>query len=543
MKIKLNIKRILTLTLTIALLISTAVPAFAASSSIKVGTNTYNYNKHWVGGTVGLGECFAADGYCSYSIWLNMNTTSETRVTPSEIPETIEGYPVVCLRDAYLSHSADGAAVIFAPEIPKYVEDMENTFKLSRIPAPPSRIPDKVSNLKYTFYACKQMTSFPVLGQGLKDMTGSFGNCTAARGTVELPSGVEKLNNTFADCTNLTEIPDISHLSKVSDVVGAFSNCSKATGGTNLPKSNGFKSINFLFRGCKNMTTPPSEIPVIITSMQSTFKDCSALSGEIDIRAAISSTTPGAYFDAFTGAATAEGAELILNYTTENESAIDDIITKKIITSNIKKGVLLSDTPTEPTEPTDPTPPDGGGENPTPPSNTGDANGEEPTPPTTGTGDFEITDGTGNQDVIIEGIVEPVNTLDVDVPVKLQFIIDENRQIHYTKNAKVISRSAAPLNVVSRSVTTPVGTPKLVADNAFEDWDNLNISQTRNNIAISVNGKNLSENGIPLGSISSAFKGEKNLPLNLSVLYGKQWVNTSRLTFDYAMNLELALAQ
>ena len=68
------------------------------------------------------------------------------------------------------------------------------------------------------------------------------------------------------------------------------------------------------------------------------------------------------------------------------------------------------------------------------------------------------------------------------------------------------------------------------------------MDRSMNNIAISINDQNLLMKKIKLGGIGSAYEGAKNLPLILSILYGKQWINTKPMKFNYAMNLEIALA-
>ncbi|MFZ2539205.1 MAG: hypothetical protein WAX04_09940 [Oscillospiraceae bacterium] len=494
---------------------------------MKIGTNTFQLNQHY---DDGLKPCFASPGYCMLHIWTGQNSVLNEKKIPSEIPEKIEGYPVVCLREAFLSYSQEGTygAVVKAPKIPKYVQDMKKSFYMSQISTPPV-IPDSVVNLESTFGNCKQMLSFPSFGSRIKTMEYAFIGCTAAAGTVELPENVENIAGAFNGCSNLSEIPNISNLSRLNKATSAFSSCKTAVGGTNLPNT-GLTSISYMFQQCTKMNTPPAVLHESITDISYAFMGCNNLSGTIDVRASINESNSSKYTNAFNAVSTEPGCELILNYTEQNESAIDNIIATKLITSNIKKGVLLSDE-----QP--PTQPDADDKD-------EEVNGTAPIVPNYEyKNQIEVINGKGKQNVIIEGIVEPVNTLDVDVPVKLQFIIDENRNIHYTKNAKVISRSPAPINVFSSSVTVPVGAPNLVANNTYPDWDNLNIKETKNNIAISINNKNLCENGIQLGSIGSGFGGAKDLPLNLSVLYGKQWVNTDRLVFDYAMNFELALAQ
>lgn len=491
-----------------------------------VGAYTYGLNGHYQDTYTYHGKCYS-DGE-HYSV---ISYDFEKGVNPPAILEQLHGIPVTCIRAAFRKPNY-AQAINTSPVIPPYVTDISYGFSQATFATAPE-IPDGVKNISCAFEACVYLTSFPKLPSELAEMSMAFAGCSNLTGSVEIPSTVTDIEAAFKDCTRLGAIPDISKLKNLTVLEQAFSTCKNAVGGTDLPNS-GIDSIRYLFNECSKMTTPPSVIYDSVTDIANAFYNCSSLTGTIDLRATLSLDKPADYLNAFKGASHVAGAELILNYTAQNEAVIDDIIAKKTIINNIKKGVLLP--AVLPPEGGDGS--DGDGED-------GDSSGGTPPeipPVTPPENSLPIVDGKGNQDVIIQGIVEPINTLDVDVPLNLQFIIDENRDIHYTKNAKVISRSPAPLTVSSKSVTLPQGAPKLVADDAFSDWNNLTIAQTRANIAISINGKNLSTAGIKLGDISSGYGTEASLPLNLSVLYGKQWNNTSQLIFDYSMNLELALA-
>ena len=483
-----QMKKLTAIVLSMTMCMTTSTTAYAevttkASDRVVIGTNTYTLNTHSTDYT-----CLAGEGY-HLSTPYKHNASPNSKVTPSEVPETIEGYPVICLHQSFASISKDGyyGSVISAPVVPKFVKDMSYAYKWSQIKTPPI-IPDNVTTLELAFYGSRQMTSFPQIGNSVETMESTFQDCSSARGNVTVPSSVQNMRNTFVGCGLLSEIVDISHLDNLKEATYTFSGCRTAIGGTDIPDS-GLKSITGMFQGCIKMTTPPSVIHESVTDISLLFEDCNNLSGTIDVRGAIKD---GYYNDAFKATATAPGCELILNYTTANEHVIDDIIATKLITSNIKKGVLLPNI----------TPPE-----PTPDPDTGESDGTPPVVPDIDTaGDLPLADGTGHQEIMIEGIVEPINTIDIDVPLKLQFVIDEERNIHYTTNAKVISRSPAPLNVYSASVNTPPNAPELVANDAFADWNNLNVLESMNNIAISINDQNLLMKKIKLGGIDSAYE-------------------------------------
>lgn len=177
-------KAITALILALTICVSMATPAFAATQEIKIGTNNYQYNTHYDNG---LKPCFATDGYCMISVWSGINTPPSHWLTPSDIPETIDGYPVVCMRTAYQSYGTEvsDASIDKAPEIPRYMQDMEMAFINSKIPAPPSTIPDMVVNLKSAFANCSKINSFPSLGNNIENMEYSFSGCKSLR--VRLP--------------------------------------------------------------------------------------------------------------------------------------------------------------------------------------------------------------------------------------------------------------------------------------------------------------------------------------------------------------------
>ena len=175
-------------------------------------------------------------------------------------------------------------------------------------------------------------------------------------------------------------------------------------------------------------------------------------------------------------------------------------------------------------------------------------------------------DGTAQGDMEIVGTIEALNMIDVTLPVNgLQFVIKADRTIDWV-DAEIINNSAAPLNVTMISAGEAVlsteeeaagynaeGAPALVADDKFDDWNNLTKSQTKANIAISVNGENISDvanTPVSLGSLASAYGEDANgdfeaVPQTLAVtgsaLYGKAWDNTSDMLLKYDTVLEFSM--
>ena len=175
-------------------------------------------------------------------------------------------------------------------------------------------------------------------------------------------------------------------------------------------------------------------------------------------------------------------------------------------------------------------------------------------------------DMTGQGNLEIYGNVEPIQMIDVTLPVNgLQFTINADRTITWV-DSEITSNSPAPL-VVSLIAAGEAslsgdevgtynvsGAPALVADDAFADWNNLTKAQSKTNIAISVNGTNIStasgSNPIAVGEIASAYcedgagnfqANPQTLALEGSALYGKAWDNDAVLKFKYDTVLEFAI--
>ena len=172
--------------------------------------------------------------------------------------------------------------------------------------------------------------------------------------------------------------------------------------------------------------------------------------------------------------------------------------------------------------------------------------------------------GTGP--LAIYGTVEPITDIQVTIPIDgLKFVINADRTITWT-DAAVTSQAPAPMDVrmisAGQAADNESGTyntqtpPNLVADDKYngeEAWNNLGRAETKANIAISVNNKNISNvstTPAELGSIKSAYGEDEDgsykavsqsLELKGSALYGKAWDNTAQLKFKYDTVLEFEM--
>lgn len=175
-------------------------------------------------------------------------------------------------------------------------------------------------------------------------------------------------------------------------------------------------------------------------------------------------------------------------------------------------------------------------------------------------------DMSGQGDMAIYGTVEPVQMIDVTLPVNgLQFTINADRTISWV-DTEILSNSPAPLvvNMIEAGEATLTGdevgvynvggAPALVADNFHSDWNNLTRAQSKASIAISVNGNNIStastDTPVAMGEIASAYGEDadgnfqantQTLDVTGSALYGKAWDNTEDLLYKYDTVLEFSM--
>ena len=176
-----------------------------------------------------------------------------------------------------------------APEIPNSVTSMSNTFdECSNLTTAPE-IPNSVTDMKATFYGCSSLTTAPEIPNSVTDMTWTFNGCSSLTTAPEIPNSVTNMNNTFYECSNLTTAPEIPD--SVTDMSGTF-------------------------YGCSSLTTAP-EIPNYVTDLWYTFCACYKLEGIIVINA-----NPTRYADCFLNAAT-KGSGLKV---TGSSNKLDELI-------------------------------------------------------------------------------------------------------------------------------------------------------------------------------------------------------------------------
>lgn len=155
----------------------------------------------------------------------------------------------------------------------------------------------------------------------------------------------------------------------------------------------------------------------------------------------------------------------------------------------------------------------------------------------------DVPNPAAESNMSVYGTVNPINMIDVTIPVSMTFRIDENRVFHKPEGIKLVSRCPAPLTTKVLSINKSITAPDLVSSTKYTDyqWNNLSKQQTRSEIHLSLNGYDLSKTGGSIGNVKSAFRGPQELQLDLGSKYGKAWDNETDLTFTYNIVFEFSM--
>jgi len=181
---------------------------------------------------------------------------------------------------------------------------------------------NEVTTMSSMFYNCNNLTSLDLSSfdtSQVTDMSYMFYNCNNLT-SLDLSnfdtSQVTYMNSMFERCNNLTSL-DLSNFdtSKVTSMGSMFKECNNLI---SLDLSNFDTSqviyMNSMFYNCNNLTT-------LITIKNQNSKK---------------------YLSMFYNAATAEGTQITVNYTSESSDLVDQMIATKSASSNVIKGTLVS---------------------------------------------------------------------------------------------------------------------------------------------------------------------------------------------------------
>lgn len=118
-----------------------------------------------------------------------------------------------------------------------------------------------VQNLSYGFHNCRNLRNWT----------------TQQTTSITLPSTITNLNNTFGNCSSLTETPNLYNATNISSLESTFLNCSSLTTINPFPQqvATSLDCLN-TFKGCTSLTTIPL-LPNYIGSMKGMFAECTNL--------------------------------------------------------------------------------------------------------------------------------------------------------------------------------------------------------------------------------------------------------------------------
>ena len=136
-------------------------------------------------------------------------------------------------------------------------------------------IPSSVQSMEDTFAECTALKTGPDWSrcESLTNLKGTLSKDTSLTYVYPIPSGVTVLDEICNGCTSLEVAPDMSGAAGVLYMQASFAGCVSLYG-VSLPIN--VQNLSNTFSGCLNLETAP-EIPATVVSMNNTFKKCSAL--------------------------------------------------------------------------------------------------------------------------------------------------------------------------------------------------------------------------------------------------------------------------
>ena len=201
-----------------------------------------------------------------------------------------------------------------------------------------------VTNMQSMFNSCTSLTSLDVSNFNTSNVTniGSiFVNCPSLT-SLDISnfntSNVTNMSLMFENCSSLTSI-DVSNFdtSNVTTMADMFSGCYSLTS-LDLSNFDTSKLTSMWHMFCESTSLTTLELSsfntINVTDWTMAFYGCTKINTTITIRNA--SITD--YADIFRDAATDPNAKIIVNYTSEIETLVDNMIATKSTNSNVIKG-------------------------------------------------------------------------------------------------------------------------------------------------------------------------------------------------------------
>ena len=127
---------------------------------------------------------------------------------------------------------------------------IKNDSKTSYEPILESIGNKSIKNMFLTFAYCSNLTTMPVIPNGVTDLESAFEGCTSLTTAPTIPNGVTNMQGTFHGCTSLTTAPEIPN--SVTGMNGTFYECTSLTTATAIPNS--VTGLIQTFYGCTSLT-------------------------------------------------------------------------------------------------------------------------------------------------------------------------------------------------------------------------------------------------------------------------------------------------
>ena len=147
-------------------------------------------------------------------------------------------------------------------------------------------LPNKIQS-RGIFDNCYNLEDCPyqeILNKSSEKLTQSFCNCSNLHMNITyIPNDINDLYRTFKNCTNLTNICDLDHLTNCNNIAYCFQNCTNLSRLPKLPSS--IINAAFTFFNCSNIVQNMSEyiIPENISDMSGMFSRCTNIYGTVTL--------------------------------------------------------------------------------------------------------------------------------------------------------------------------------------------------------------------------------------------------------------------
>ncbi len=156
--------------------------------------------------------------------------------------------------------------MINAPEIPKTVTSMYTTFNSCTHLKKASILPNSLLNMYGLFYSCYELKEPPIIPQTVTNMSQAFVHCKKMEYLPKIPQSVTSLRGSFAYCVLVMQAPSIP--TKVTDMKRTFIGCTNLKQlSTAIPET--VDNLQETFAECPNLTGT-----IQIEANPTSYEDC-----------------------------------------------------------------------------------------------------------------------------------------------------------------------------------------------------------------------------------------------------------------------------